>query len=65
MRQARTTGLADAIRASVARPETREKLRGLGAVAVGLTPAETVSWMQMDYDRWARLIKAAGVKGEE
>jgi tripartite-type tricarboxylate transporter receptor subunit TctC len=57
--------LADAIRASVARPETREKLRGLGAVAAGLTPAETVSWMQMDYDRWARLIKAAGVKGEE
>jgi tripartite-type tricarboxylate transporter receptor subunit TctC len=57
--------LSESIRASVSRPETREKLRGLGAVAAGLTPAETVTWMQMDYDRWARLIKAAGVKAEE
>jgi len=63
--QAIITRLSESIRASVARPETREKLRALGAVTAGLTPAETVTWMQMDYDRWARLIKAAGVKGEE
>jgi len=63
--QAIITRLSESIRASVARPETREKLRALGAVAAGLTPAETVTWMQMDYDRWARLIKAAGVKAEE
>ena len=63
--QAIITKLSESVRASVARPETREKLRGLGAVAAGLTPAETVTWMQMDYDRWARLIKAAGVKAEE
>lgn len=56
--------LADAIRASVAKAETREKLRGLGAVAVGSTPAELVTWLQMDYERWDRLIKAAGVKAE-
>ncbi|MEI7446260.1 MAG: tripartite tricarboxylate transporter substrate binding protein [Burkholderiales bacterium] len=56
--------LSAAIRASVARPETREKLRQLGAVAVGSTPAELVTWLQMDYDRWDRLIKAAGVKAE-
>lgn len=60
-----TNKLADAIRASVAKPETRERLRGLGAVAAGLSPADTVSWLQMDYDRWARLIKAAGVKSED
>ena len=63
--QAIITRLSESIRASVARPETREKLRALGAVTAGLTPAETVTWMQMDYDRWARLIKAAGVKAEE
>ena len=63
--QAIITKLSESVRASVARPETREKLRALGAVAAGLTPAETVTWMQMDYDRWARLIKAAGVKAEE
>ena len=56
--------LSAAIRASVAKPETREKLRQLGAVAVGSTPAELVTWLQMDYDRWDRLIKAAGVKAE-
>jgi tripartite-type tricarboxylate transporter receptor subunit TctC len=56
--------LSAAIRASVAKPETREKLRGLGAVAVGTTPAELGTWLQMDYERWDRLIKAAGVKGE-
>jgi tripartite-type tricarboxylate transporter receptor subunit TctC len=63
--QAIITKLSESVRVSVARPETREKLRALGAVAAGLTPAETVTWMQMDYDRWARLIKAAGVKAEE
>ena len=63
--QAIITKLSESVRASVARPETREKLRALGAVAAGLTPAETVTWMQMDYYRWARLIKAAGVKAEE
>ena len=57
--------LAEGIRASVAKPETRERLRALGAVAAGLSPAETVAWLQMDYDRWARLIKAAGVKSED
>ena len=56
--------LSAAIRASVAKPETREKLRQLGAVAVGTTPAELVTWLQMDYERWDRLIKAAGVKAE-
>jgi tripartite-type tricarboxylate transporter receptor subunit TctC len=56
--------LASAIRASVAKPETRAKLRQLGAVAVGTTPAELVTWLQMDYERWDRLIKAAGVKAE-
>jgi len=56
--------LVDAMRASLARPETRERMRSLGADVVGSTPAEFASWMQKDYDRWARLIKAAGVKGE-
>ncbi len=56
--------LVDAMRASLARPETRERMRSLGADIVGSTSAEFASWMQKDYERWARVIKAAGVKGE-
>lgn len=56
--------LADAMRASLARPETRERMRALGANSVGSTPAEFAAWLQQDYERWARVIKAAGVRPE-
>jgi tripartite-type tricarboxylate transporter receptor subunit TctC len=56
--------LADAMGASLARPETRERMRVLGANSVGSTPAEFATWLQQDYERWARVIKAAGVKPE-
>ena len=54
-----------AIRASLAKPETREKLKGLGAVTQGgSSPAEFRAWLQTDAERWARVIKAAGVTAE-
>jgi tripartite-type tricarboxylate transporter receptor subunit TctC len=56
--------LAAAMRASLARPETRERMRVLGANSVGSTPAEFAAWLRQDYERWARVIKAAGVKPE-
>lgn len=57
--------LNEAIRASLARPETKDKLKGLGAITQGgSTPAEFRSWLGKDLDRWARVIKAAGVKAE-
>ena len=56
--------LAAALRASLKKPETRERLRGLGANSLGSTPAEFAGWLQQDFDRWAKLIKVAGVKGE-
>lgn len=56
--------LADAMRASLARPETRERMRALGANSVGSTPGEFATWLQQDYERWERVIKAAGVKAE-
>jgi tripartite-type tricarboxylate transporter receptor subunit TctC len=39
-------------------------MRVLGANSVGSTPAEFATWLQQDYERWARVIKAAGVKPE-
>lgn len=57
--------LNEAVRASLAKPETKEKLKGLGALTEGgSTPAEFRTWLQGDAERWARVIKAAGVKAE-
>jgi tripartite-type tricarboxylate transporter receptor subunit TctC len=57
--------LNETIRASLAKPETKEKLKGLGAITEGgSTPEEFRKWLQGDAERWARVIKAAGVKAE-
>ena len=61
---AAVTKLNEAIRASLARRDTRERLRAMGALPVGSTPAEFATWLRQDYDRWSRVIKAAGVKAE-
>lgn len=57
--------LNEAIRASLNKAETKDKLKKLGAITEGgSTPAEFRSWLQKDLERWARVIKAAGVTAE-
>jgi tripartite-type tricarboxylate transporter receptor subunit TctC len=57
--------LNEAIRASLVKPDTREKLNKLGAITEGgSTPAEFRSFLAKDLERWERVIKAAGVKAE-
>ena len=57
--------LNEAIRAALAKPETKEKLSKLGAITEGgSTPAEFRAWLGEDLKRWERVIKAAGVKAE-
>lgn len=57
--------LNEAVRASLVKPETKEKLKALGAVTEGgSTPTEFRGWLQKDRERWERVIKAAGVKAE-
>ena len=56
--------LSEEMHKSLARPETRERLRVLGAVPVGDKPAEFHEFLKKDHERWARVIKAAGVKVE-
>lgn len=53
-----------AIRATLAKPAIQDKLRALGAVVVGSSPDEYRDWLKKDYDRWAQLIKDAGVTAE-
>jgi len=55
----------EAIRASLAKSETREKFKTLGAITEGgSTPEHFRTWLVGDRERWERVIKAAGVKAE-
>lgn len=56
--------LSSAIQAALAKPEIREKLRGLGAVVVGSTAAEYREWLKGDQQRWSQLISSAHIKSE-
>ena len=56
--------LSDEIRKSIAKPDTKERLNTLGAINIGSSPAEFTEFLKKDYERWARVIKAAGVKYE-
>ena len=56
--------LAEEMRKSLARRETEERMKALGAVTVADTPAEFAAFLKKDYERWARVIKASGVKAE-
>jgi tripartite-type tricarboxylate transporter receptor subunit TctC len=52
------------VRASLARPETEQRLKQLGAIVHASSPEEFRSWLRQDAERWTRVIKAAGVTAE-
>ena len=56
--------LADEMRKSLARPETRERMKAQGAIIIGDTPAEFAAFLRKDNERWAQVIKASGVRAE-
>ncbi len=56
--------LAQAIRSSLQKPATVDRLRQLGAVVVASSPTEYRDWLKGDAERWAQLVKAANVKAE-
>lgn len=45
-------------------PQVHEKLMSQGAVLVGNTPEQFSAQIRSDIDKWAKVIKAAGVKPE-
>jgi tripartite-type tricarboxylate transporter receptor subunit TctC len=49
---------------SLAKAETVERLKTLGAVVVGDTPAEFKTYLEQDVERWERVIAASGLKSE-
>ena len=56
--------LSEEMRRSLAKPETRERMRQRGAVIIGDTPAEFAAFLKKDYERWQQVIKASGVKAQ-
>lgn len=62
--QAVVMKLNGAVRASLAKPETERRLKQLGAIVHASSPEEFRTWLAGDRQRWERVIKAAGVKGE-
>jgi tripartite-type tricarboxylate transporter receptor subunit TctC len=48
----------------LAQPETREKLAGIGATAIGGTPEQLAAVIQDESARYADLFKKAGIRAE-
>jgi tripartite-type tricarboxylate transporter receptor subunit TctC len=44
--------------------ELRERLLGLGADPAGNTPEQYAAFIRNEIDKWAKVIKAAGIKSE-
>jgi tripartite-type tricarboxylate transporter receptor subunit TctC len=45
-------------------PEMHERLLGLGADPVGNTPQAFAAFVKSEHDKWARVIKQAGIRAE-
>lgn len=57
--------LNQSVRASLAKPETKQRFKELGAITEGgSSPDEFKAFLQKDAERWARVIKTANVKAE-
>jgi tripartite-type tricarboxylate transporter receptor subunit TctC len=54
-----------AMRASLARAETQERLRSLGGIAAASSPAGYEEFLRRDLDRWARVISATGITQQQ
>lgn len=46
-------------------PEFRDKLLAAGAEPLGTSPEEYAAFVQNEIAKWAKVIKAAGIKGEQ
>jgi tripartite-type tricarboxylate transporter receptor subunit TctC len=43
-------------------PEVLKRMSDLSAEPMGLTPAQTADYMKRETERWAAVIRTAGVK---
>jgi tripartite-type tricarboxylate transporter receptor subunit TctC len=53
------------LRASLARPETMERIRGLGGIVSASSPADYAGFLRQDLERWRRVIEAADITAQD
>jgi tripartite-type tricarboxylate transporter receptor subunit TctC len=57
--------LQQSLKAALANPELREQLATReDSEAIAGTPEELAKLMRSEYDRWGKIIRAHGIKGE-
>jgi tripartite-type tricarboxylate transporter receptor subunit TctC len=52
------------INKAINRPDVKEAWDKQGAAALTMTPAEFEAYLRKDIDKWAQVVKAAGIKPE-
>lgn len=62
--KARGEALSREIARIVRTPEIAKRLRDLNLVPIGNTPEEFAAVLKNDYEKWSRVIKQLGIKGE-
>jgi tripartite-type tricarboxylate transporter receptor subunit TctC len=45
-------------------PDTREHFAGIGGEPVSTTPEQAMAFLRAEYERWGKVIREAGIKGE-
>ena len=53
-----------AVKASLQSPEVGERLRTLGYESFSMGPAELAAYLRSDLAKWAKVIRAAGIRAE-
>ena len=48
----------------VATPEAQARLKGFGMVPSDMTPAQLGEYQKSEVEKWAKLVKAAGIKAD-
>lgn len=45
-------------------PDTREKVLAMGGITLGNSPEEFTAFVRNEIEKWAKVVKAAGIRGE-
>jgi tripartite-type tricarboxylate transporter receptor subunit TctC len=56
--------LWQAVAAALRKPDVEARMRGIGAVPGGSTPAATMAFLRQETERWSKVIAQANIKPE-
>jgi tripartite-type tricarboxylate transporter receptor subunit TctC len=49
---------------AVRQPDVQKQLAGQGATTIGNTPEQFAAYIKSESDKWAKVLKASGVKAD-